>query len=127
MEDTLKTHIDSRIQLPTFHRPRNKYLLPLCLAFGAIPTIGFMTYLPLGFVIISSPVSALLDDPYFLLLLLPFLPFVALRYSKNERWNTILEYIGIVILTILAIGILIAYIVGGYVKFNDGFFFSLWL
>jgi hypothetical protein len=127
MEDTLKTQIDSGIQLPAFHRPRNKYLLSLCLAFGAIPAIGFMTYLPLGFVIIYSPVSALLGDPQFMLLLLPFIPFVALHYSKNARWNTALEYVGIVTLAVLAIGILIEYIVGGYVNFNDGIFFSLWL
>jgi hypothetical protein len=127
MEDTLRTRMDPLLHQAEAHRLQNKYLLPMCLAFGAIPMIGFMTYLPLDFVIISSPFSALLGDPQFMLLLLPFIPFVALHYSKNARWNTVLEYVGIVTLAVLAIGILIEYIVGGYVNFNDGIFFSLWL
>jgi len=123
----MRNYIDSGLHPGTARRPRNKYLLPMSIAFGMIPMIGVMTLMPLGFVAIFSPLSLLQGDPQFMLLLLPFLPFVVLRYSRNEKLNKILEYAGIAILSAAAIYIFIAYMHGGYVNMREGYFFSAWL
>src|SRR5665213_2245095 len=66
----MRNYIDSGLHPGTARRPRNKYLLPMSIAFGMIPMIGVMTLMPLGFVAIFSPLS-LPGDPQFMLLLLP--------------------------------------------------------